>query len=336
MKRVYGFAGPLCFCFLILLSACGPAPFNTTQGTTDPSPPYPPFPTLYHVQGLSQSDVWAVGGQFNMQGTPVGGIIVHYDGQQWTSIATSSPLFGVSMLSANDGWAVGYNGTILHYNGQVWNAFNSPTSAVLRSIAMTSANDGWAVGYGGTLLHYDGHAWKAETSPTTDDLYSIAMSPDSITMPSAKEGWAVGEAGTLLHYANGSWTKMSAPSANTLYDVSMLSPQQVWTVGQNGTVIRYDGTSWIPVASPYRSDLYGVSLSSPDEGWVSEQDSIMHYTKGALILLDIRKYLAIGTESVFMLSAQDGWAVGQDNVVSAYHNGVWKIVYGTAPKVTTP
>ena len=238
MKQGNKLSGLGCLCFLLLLSACGPGAFNTTQTTTLTPPPYLPFPTLYHVQALSQQSVWAVGGQFNMQGAPTGGIIVHYDGQQWVSTAVASPLFGVSMLSSNDGWAVGFNGTILHYDGHTWDAFNSPTSAVLRSVVVNSANNGWAVGYGGTLLHYDGHAWKAQNSSTTANLYSIAMYTDSSLMPAKVEGWAVGASGTLLHYAKGSWTNITAPSANTLYDVYMLSTQQVWAVGQNGTVIR--------------------------------------------------------------------------------------------------
>ena len=63
----------------------------------------------------------------------------------------------------------------------------------------------------------------------------------------------------------------------------------------------------------------------------------MHYTQGALVVLKSNMYQAAGaTESVSMLSAHDGWAVGMDNVVSAYHNGVWKIVYGTPPQTTSP
>src|SRR5579875_721819 len=330
MKREYGYAGILSFFSLLLLSACGPGPLNATQAVTLTPPPYLPFPTLYSVQALSQSDVWAVGGQFNMQGSPVAGTVLHYNGRQWSSTAVSTPLFGVSMLSATDGWAVGYSGFILHYNGQTWNSFNSPTSAVLRSIAMTSENDGWAVGYGGTLLHYNGHTWAVQTSPTTNDLYSISMA-------SAQEGWAVGSTGTLLHYVKGAWRKVAAPSANTLYGVFMLSPQDVWAVGQNGTVIRYNGTSWNMLNSPFKSDLYSVFLSSSDEGWIGTEGSIMHYTQGELVWLNPQKYLAPGaTESVFMLSAQEGWSVGMNNIVSEYQNGVWKIVYGTPPNVANP
>jgi len=330
MKRSYPFAGLACFCLLISLTACAPVLLNPQQAVTLTPPPYLPFPTLYSVQALSQSDVWAVGGQFNMQGSPVAGTILHYNGRQWSSTAISTPLFGISMLSATDGWAVGYSGVILHYNGQTWNSFNSPTSAVLRSIAMTSENDGWAVGYGGTLLHYNGHTWAVQTSPTTNDLYSISMA-------SAQEGWAVGSTGTLLHYVKGAWRKVAAPSANTLYGVFMLSPQDVWAVGQNGTVIHYDGTSWNALNSPFKSDLYSVFLSSPDEGWIGAGVSVMHYTQGAFIWLNPQKYLAPGAvESISMLSAQEGWSVGMNNIVSEYQNGVWKIVYGTPPKAANP
>ena len=92
------------------------------------------------------------------------------------------------MVSATNGWAVGYKGTILHWNGSAWSAVTSPTTNTLTSISMVSANDGWAVGLGatstgGTFLRWNGSAWSIFDNPSTYPLYSVAM-------VSAADGWA--------------------------------------------------------------------------------------------------------------------------------------------------
>ena len=63
-------------------------------------------------------------------------------------------LSSVSMVTSNNGWAVGANGVIFQWNGNYWTKVNSPTSSKLYRVKMTSATDGWAVGYGGVILRY--------------------------------------------------------------------------------------------------------------------------------------------------------------------------------------
>ena len=66
----------------------------------------------------------------------------------------SSDLENVRMLSANDGWIVGDQGTILHYDGKAWQTVSSPSSTEWYSVSFSSPNDGWASGEGGTVMHY--------------------------------------------------------------------------------------------------------------------------------------------------------------------------------------
>jgi hypothetical protein len=69
----------------------------------------------------------------------------------------NAPLVGVAMVSASEGWAVGFPGTILHYTDGEWSQAPSPNSDLLLGVAMISASEGWAVGnnmFGGAILHY--------------------------------------------------------------------------------------------------------------------------------------------------------------------------------------
>jgi len=64
-------------------------------------------------------------------------------------------LYGVDLISPDNGWAVGEAGTIIHWDGASWTTLASPpTTSTLRAVQMLSPTEGWAVGDGGTILHY--------------------------------------------------------------------------------------------------------------------------------------------------------------------------------------
>jgi hypothetical protein len=90
----------------------------------------------------------------------------------WTS-PTAQFLESVYMVSADDGWAVGWNGAIIHWNGTDWSNVASPTTQNLYEVFMVSASDGWAVGVFGTIIRWTGTVWVPEFS--TAILTSLLM-----------------------------------------------------------------------------------------------------------------------------------------------------------------
>jgi len=174
---------------------------------------------------------WAVG----MTGT-----IWLYSGGSWAGTAYSPtgqiPLNGVSIVSANDVWAVGNNGVAAHWNGSGWSLVNTPGGQNLHAVRMLASNDGWAVGDSGTILHYDGTAWNPYTSPTTSPLYSVGFT-------SANEGWAGGN-GFFLHYLNGAWAQQTAPNIGQLNSIDMVTSTAGFAVGASnfGEFLIYGAT----------------------------------------------------------------------------------------------
>lgn len=168
---------------------------------------------IYQIQMLSATEGWAVG--------PAR--ILHYYAGVWTPTYVRSPGRGahlktppsypviqpqalsISMLSANEGWAVGLSQeNMLHYQQGQWQIFPSPDAAAnLQAVAMISPDEGWAMGIDptndhGVVYHYLHDTWTSVVSPTTQ-----AMS--HIVMLSPSEGWAVGTGATVLHYSHGTW-----------------------------------------------------------------------------------------------------------------------------------
>lgn len=121
---------------------------------------------------VSAHDGWAVGydpgGTRAHQTGPQWGLIVHYHNGVWEQQNTfASPsgdtffyLSAVTMVSANEGWAIGQEGVIVHYLDGAWASVQSPTTQALQSIAMVSPAEGWAVGTNGTILHYENGSWS--------------------------------------------------------------------------------------------------------------------------------------------------------------------------------
>jgi len=237
----------------------------------------------------SAEDGWAVGD----------GVMLHYASGRWQE-NTEAPallnhsagkpwpkLIGVSMTSANEGWAITGDaaGGFLHYTNGIWSLdlAASSVSLVLR-VKMNSAQEGWALGVY-DILHYSNGSW----SPVQMVGHINADSPvlRDLSMVSASDGWAVGR-GYLYRYDGTKWNELPSPTSVDLFGVQMLSANEGWAVGGvvptggGGTILHYDGNKWTPYSSPTDKALYALKMVSPSEGWaVGEAGTILHYQNGA-------------------------------------------------------
>lgn len=155
------------------------------------------------------------------------GIIAHYDGTSWQSLATGTrqALAGVW----GDGptgavFAVGKGGIILRYDRTSWSVQPSGTTQSLNAVWGTSANDVFAVGAGGTILHYDGATWTSQNSGSTQALYGVWGVAGTAV-------FAVGDASTIIRYDGTSWTALTTSADIALRGVWGTSPTNVFAVG---------------------------------------------------------------------------------------------------------
>jgi hypothetical protein len=228
-------------------------------------------PTVYNLEAISmpsQNDGWIVGGVFE------GGVhfctLLHYSGGQWTKVdcPAESPLHGIHMLSASEGWAVGEAGTTMHYHNGSWNLVtgycagelgdpchdpnSGPTQGILNSVYMVSPNEAWAVGAEytsnstrGMILHFIDGQWEKVDSPADVPLKSVYM-------VSSDEGWAVGgtdqapqgDNAIILHYSGGRWVRVDSQVSTALNSVYMISSGEGWAVGSSGIILHYQDGKW--------------------------------------------------------------------------------------------
>lgn len=222
----------------------------------------------------------------------------------------ASPLSGVSMVSATDGWAVGDGGAIVRWNGTAWQVFSSPTANGLNDVDMLSANDGWAVGNYGTILHWNGSAWQGVASPTGLTLRSVHM-------VSSTEGWIVGgdyPSSVVLRWNGAVWSAVSTPAAvypAILLDVAMVSATDGWAVGNYGRILHWNGSSWQLVASPTNLYIISVDMVTATDGWAvgGQYPNGQIYRWNGISWQVFAAPASNELAAISMASSTDGWAV---------------------------
>ena len=223
----------------------------------------------------SPTDVWAVGeasltrspGSAALTGAKT--LVEHWDGHQWSVIASPSPglhssLSAITLLSATDAWAVGstwddltqtMQTLIEHWDGHSWQRLSSPNDAdaywsELAAVTAHSPTDVWAVGdtkrFGSErplIEHWDGHAWQLVPSPFPPQMTVSQLS--GVVALSASDAWAVGSSQTAVESSDGAplvehwdgqrWALVaSAPGSRprgALAALGAVSPRNIWAVG---------------------------------------------------------------------------------------------------------
>ncbi len=223
---------------------------------------------LYGVAAIAANDIWAVGLYYNHNGLRQT-LVEHWDGTAWLVVPSPNVstlhniLDGVTAVSANDVWAVGYSSLYLysytlieHWNGSMWSVVSSPNPSnlynVLKGVAAISINDVWAVGSSHDnnspsrtdIMHWDGVQWNVVPSanPSPSPYDNILL---GISALSSNDIWAIGNQGggqtltehyyTLCVSPTATSTPTSTPTDTPTYTPTItLTPTPTATCSPNG------------------------------------------------------------------------------------------------------
>jgi len=268
------------------------------------------------IAAISPTDIW-IAGDGTWSGVPDGNAtILHYDGKSWMRQATPrlSDYFSItslSMVSPNDGWAVGSamvdgskgyyppTGAILHYANGTWRLAKSLPNTELQTVSMDSATDGWA---GGNLVSL---SQTGKMGPNQSPIQS--------------------DTPKLWRYRDGQWGEISAPR-------SSLTPANIQTDGQILSITMFSATDGWMIAGLDRGiqTLDQTALLGPD---------IFHLEQGRWIQVNtpiVQQRRSVDIIQAGFLSPDEFWGIGNaiwwderttvTPLIVHYKDGVWTVV----------
>ena len=246
---------------------------------------------LEGVSGTSATDVWLAGRAERPGVRTLEPLIEHFDGSQWSVVTTPAViggLYGISAVSPDDAWAVGYQRhdtdtrpLVLHWDGARWTeetiAIPQCSDLQLWDIDATGPRPlavGACLHDGGTphasILSRGADSWSAEpiegVNPRNLDVQSVNWTGTTAWVGGARRNHGV----TLLR-GHGTWTSMPTPDqAGMTYGFAGARSDDVWAVGSfklHRRTMHWNGTSWDRVADPGAGWLESVSLASDGTPW---------------------------------------------------------------------
>lgn len=223
---------------------------------------------------LSPTDGWALGQDANANGT-----LTHWDGVSWHDIGMNvyDILMGFAELPGSggaQGWAVGWNGRLAKWDGARLSPVPDNNTVNLKSVKMISPGDGWAVGEAANgpapVFHWDGSSWSWNEEEWLSDVDFV----------SKNLGWAVGSSGNIQQWNGAVWTEITR-TQTALNDLGIVSAADIWAVGGGGgyecrgegyidhcsSIVHWDGSQWSEVPNPATYPLMGVAMLSATDGW---------------------------------------------------------------------
>jgi hypothetical protein len=178
--------------------------------------------TIFSIQGISGSDVWAVGGDGYASDHHERSLVMHYNGADWSLV--NPPVFsdftytlqGLSSIAANDVWAVNDGGpSLVHWDGSSWQ-FELISLALEGKFYATFAfgpDHLFACGSHGQIVHRDHGVWKLEQKTETGS-FSVNLLT-SIWGADLDHFYVAGTYGQIYkRNPDGSWTSITLPQPN--------------------------------------------------------------------------------------------------------------------------
>jgi hypothetical protein len=219
---------------------------------------------LYGVAAITDSDVWAVGGQRDAAGVwrP---LMEHWDGSNWSVVSAPDPngggnlLYAVRAVSSSSVYADGQSGVafpsqalVEHWDGSSWSTVNAPSdpSASLDPFGITATSDALTVvgalesdtaPFSTLVAAGAASSLTLVNAPSNgageNDLFAAATAADDSTWAA---GWYIdpstGNHETLTEQGiGGSWSLVPSPSPGTgdngLAGITAIPDGGLWAVG---------------------------------------------------------------------------------------------------------
>jgi hypothetical protein len=307
-----------------------PRYFNPTPPREDnpTSPPgtwevYPSPTTrhLYCVDFIDESNGWGGGGS----------VALRYVNGTWSEIpGHSGHVFeDMDVLSANDGWAVGWDGNkelpaIWRWNGSDWKEFQNPTGAVY-CIDMIDNSHGW-IGGKNYFLRFNGTSWEWGGS-APDPMDDIKMNNDS-------DGRAVGYRYIMRRIGN-NWVEEATNINWNLGRLYMVNSGLGWVTGiwqpsERALILRYEGSWKVDIIFSDYYNIFNIVGFTDGTAWTCANKNLNPPPDGVFLYFNGNRWEVINNPdqgknvmiSLYFFNRGNGWGVGSYGKIWRYRPNV--------------
>lgn len=198
--------------------------------------------------------------------------------QNWVQISsgTAQNLWGVDVVSSQNVYAVGDQGTIFFSSngGNSWISQASGTTSFLNSVSFLNTSLGWAVGENGTRLYTNngGNNWNYQYNGTGSSIGSIGFfnTQNFTTVAGAGEIYSTSDGGT-------SWNPNSPVTINNLWSIKVINTNIAYASGGAGTIIKTidGGLSWSSLTSGVTDILWDIDFLDADIGYAVGDNGVI-------------------------------------------------------------
>lgn len=213
---------------------------------------------------------------------------------------------------SENGWIVGQKGTVLvtANGGRNWQG--RPNRVIwqnLNAVAFPDPLRGWVAGKLGAIsATVDGGLnWEQQTQPMEEEVTDLEMLD-------LQHGLACGAGGHIWRTEDGkTWEVVQTGAGRHLRALSLLDAKNAWIVGDAGTLLKTSdgGRGWEAVRTPEPEHFTDVHFNDLQTGWLVSSQQILRTTDGGASWLTWKnQYYEDTIRGIWMLSKQNGWAVG--------------------------
>ena len=265
--------------------------------------------SLSIVPGSNGNSIWALSYY---------GEILHWNGNSWnydSTIFYTSGYYTIDVLSEDDHWVQAW-GKIYHYNGTGWTEI-SPGSSIANywDLQAYASNEVYVTYFdNGTssIRKWNGSEWQFIGGNVGNDYYAIGKVPNT----ASTQIWFVGE-GSFIVYWDGSTLSDENPIDSIhLYDISFSGSQgSGWAVAcgfpvSGGQIKYWNGSTWSNQISFCAYTISIIPESNGERFWAGGVFGDLGFWNGVYWQEYTPSPSEVDINSIFMLSENEGWAVG--------------------------
>jgi len=235
---------------------------------------------FFGVWGSGPDDVFVVGGS---------GVIVHWDGNDWTDLASGEPwdIVGVSGVGRSDVFAVGGplsgNGFLIHWDGAAWSTIWTDADFFPAGVWAIGSDDVYMTDWiGGGIYHWDG------TAVSKLDAGTGSLAVTGVWGSGPKDVFAAVEGGTIVHWDGTRWTMTPGASWLTAVvggsgagDVFASAASGFVASADSSVLLHLRGGSWEPIRVPGVSVVSGI-WATPERVFVASNQGVVYLDRGSV------------------------------------------------------